>query len=109
MKSLKKPTNNRFRILLHHRFGWVILQLLLIIIISFATRVLLLVTSWPQMDINLLKFFGVFLVGLFYDLVAGLYFSVPLVLYCLLLPDKLFRKRWNRFLLYGYFFLVIYI
>jgi phosphoglycerol transferase MdoB-like AlkP superfamily enzyme len=95
--------------ILRHRFGPVALQLILIAAASFITRIVLLVKAWPQMHVTVLEFAGIFMVGLFYDLISGLYFSVPLVLYCWLMPDKWYRRKWNGILLGIYFFIVIYI
>ena len=95
----------RLHQLLLHRFGVVLLQIELIAAISFITRVVLLAKAWPQMHLNPLQFAGIFVVGLFYDLIVGLYFSVPLVLYCWLMRDKWYRAKWNRILLGIYFFI----
>ncbi|MBS1565229.1 MAG: LTA synthase family protein, partial [Bacteroidetes bacterium] len=95
--------------LLLHRFGAVFLQILLIVAISFGTRLVLLAKAWPQMHLNILQFLGIFVVGLFYDLIVGLYFSVPLVLYCWLMRDAWYRARWNRVLLGIYFFISTYL
>lgn len=99
----------RINQLLLHRFGVVFLQIVLIAAISFITRMVLVAKAWPQMHLNPLEFLGIFAVGLFYDLVVGLYFSVPLVLYCWLMRDKWYRSRANRVLLGIYFFIAIYL
>jgi len=95
--------------LLLHRFGVVFLQVALIAAISLITRLVLVVKAWPQMHLNALQFAGVFAVGLFYDMVVGLYFSVPLVLYCWLMRDKWWCSKANRILLGIYFFIAIYL
>jgi len=99
----------RLHQLLLHRFGVVLLQIELIAAISFITRAVLLARAWPQMHLNPLQFVGIFAVGLFYDVIVGLYFSVPLVLYCWLMRDKWYRSKWNRVLLGIYFFIALYL
>lgn len=84
-----------------HRFGPVALLVAVIVVIAFLTRAALLLYSAGDVDWTGLSLPGIFLIGLFYDLVMSSYFIIPLVLYLWLVPDKLYRQRWQRFLLYG--------
>lgn len=62
------------------------------------------IKSFSGVDFTILNLAGIFFLGLFYDLVNASYFIIPLILYLWLVPDRLFRKNWHRFLLYGIFF-----
>ena len=89
---------------LTHRFGIAALMTSLVLVISLLTRIVLLIKSFSGVDFTLLNVIGIFLLGFFYDLINAGYFIIPLMLYLWLVPDKLFRKNWHRFLLYGIFF-----
>ena len=98
MKSIIQKT-------LTHRFGIAALMTGLVLAISLLTRIVLLIKSFSGVDFTLLNVIGIFLLGFFYDLVNASYFIIPLLLYLWLMPNKLFRKNWHRFILYGIFFL----
>ena len=98
MKSIIQKT-------LTHRFGIAALMTGLVLVISLLTRIVLLIKSFSEVDFTLLNVIGIFLLGFFYDLVNASYFIIPLLLYLWLMPNKLFRKNWHRFILYGIFFL----
>lgn len=92
-----------------HRFGPVALMVVLVCTISFITRIMLLIRSIPQLDLNPLQWPGIFLVGLFYDLIVAFYAAVPIVLYCWIVPRKIYNHRWHRFMLYGLFGLITFL
>ncbi|MEJ0032319.1 MAG: hypothetical protein WDO15_19000 [Bacteroidota bacterium] len=50
----------------------------------------------------------IYLLGLFFDLVNSSYVIIPLTLYVWFVPDKIFTKRWHKFLLYGIFVVFTY-
>ncbi len=78
-----------------HKFGPVLLVLLLLAAISLVTRIILLVRSWGSLDFNIIHFGGIFFIGLFYDIVVGLFFSIPVALYCWLMKDSWYRSKWG--------------
>lgn len=92
-----------------HRFGPVAILIFIILILSFLTRVVLLLHSAADVEWSVLNVAGIFLIGLFYDLVMSIYFIIPLVLYLWIFPDKLYRRRGQRFLLYGLMFILVFI
>lgn len=103
--NLRQTFNN----LLRHRFGPAFLLFSLFILFSFITRVLLLLFAWGNIGINPLLWLPPFLIGLLYDVAAGLFFTAPLMLYLWLLPLALFRQKWHRFVLYTYFIISLFI
>jgi phosphoglycerol transferase MdoB-like AlkP superfamily enzyme len=84
-----------------HRFGPVAVLVFIILVLSFITRIALLTHSATDVNWSVGNILGIFFIGLFYDLAMSTYFIIPLVLYLWLIPDKLYRKKWQRFLLYG--------
>jgi len=85
--------NRRIRTIVEHRFGLVGLMVFVAIILSLLTRIALLIKSSHEVDYSFLNVAGIFVVGLFFDLVNASYFIIPLVLYLWLTPDKLFQKK----------------
>lgn len=49
---------------------------------------------------------GLFLFGLFFDLVNAVYFSIPFVLYLWLVPSRIFNKGWHQYILYLWFLIL---
>ena len=76
-----------------------------VLAISLLTRIVLMFKSFPGVDFTILNVIGIFILGLFYDLVNVGYFIIPLMLYLWVVPDKLFRKNGHRFFLYSIFFI----
>jgi phosphoglycerol transferase MdoB-like AlkP superfamily enzyme len=92
-----------------HRFSLLAVLTALVLCVSLLTRVALLIKSHSEFDFSILNTVGVFVLGLFFDLVNASYFILPLLFYLWLLPEKLFRKKWHRFILYGFFFAFIFL
>ena len=93
----------------HHRFGLVAVVVTLVVMLSFVTRVLLFVKSWPNLELSFLKVTGIFLIGLFYDIVVASFFSIPILFFCWLMKDSWFQNKWNRILIYLYFSIILLI
>ncbi len=74
--------------------------------LSLLTRIILLIWSWPNLDHNPLYLLGAFLIGFFYDLVVWGFFAIPVALYCWLMKDSWYQKKWQRIPLFVLFFLV---
>lgn len=85
------------------RVRHVVLLILLLICISTLTRITLLVYSASSIDFTVVNFFGLFLFGLFYDLINAIYFSIPFVLYSWLVPGRIYNKIWHHYVLYFWF------
>jgi phosphoglycerol transferase MdoB-like AlkP superfamily enzyme len=93
----------------NHRFGPVAIVVILVCSISFITRVILLIKSWPSLELNTLKFIGIFIIGFFYDIVVSSFFAIPVALYCWLMKDAGYQKRWHRIPLFVLFFIISFI
>jgi phosphoglycerol transferase MdoB-like AlkP superfamily enzyme len=94
---------------LKKRFGPVALVLLLVAMISFLTRLILLVISWPGVDANPFYLLGIFLVGLFFDLVVGLFTAIPVTIYCWLMKNSWYKTKWGSIPLFILFFIISFI
>ncbi|MCX5863705.1 MAG: LTA synthase family protein [Deltaproteobacteria bacterium] len=75
---------------------------------AFGVRLALLSWSWSQIGHSPLTVGGIFLVGLLYDLANAVYFSIPIVLYLVLMPQRFFASRWQRVVLYPLAFALSY-
>jgi len=76
---------------------------------AFFIRLALTIRSWPQIDHTPLVLGGIFGIGLYYDLVSGLYAAIPFVLSLMVMPQSLFASRRLRLLLYPFFFSCLYL
>lgn len=94
------PFSGRFQ-LLRLFFLWYSLY-------AFGVRLALLIHSWPQIGHGPMTVTGIFLVGLLSDLVNAVYFAIPLALYLMIMPHRLFVSRWQRVVLYPLVFALCY-
>ncbi|MEO6488561.1 MAG: sulfatase-like hydrolase/transferase [Ferruginibacter sp.] len=99
----------KLRSVFSHRYGPLAVVILLVTGLSFLTRLFLFCWSWHSLELTLIKFIGIFVIGFFYDLVVAAFFCVPIAIYCWLMKDSWYRKRWNRGILYFLFTIIILI
>lgn len=91
------------------RFGGLYLFFAVFIALSFITRTILLAKSLPNLDLTpwlLIKIYGV---GIFFDIVAAAYFSIPLVIYLTVMPDKIYQGRFHKPVIYLFSFVILYL
>jgi phosphoglycerol transferase MdoB-like AlkP superfamily enzyme len=100
---------HRFQKLFQHRFGPVLLMALLVMGVSTLTRIVLIIYSFNELDKNFPGIIGALLTGIFYDLIVASFFVLPLAMYCWIMKDSFFRKRWQKPALYFFFILAIII
>ncbi|MEO5892664.1 MAG: sulfatase-like hydrolase/transferase [Ferruginibacter sp.] len=93
----------------NHRYGPVVIVVLLVCSISFVTRLVLLIQSWHNLEISLVLFFAIFLTGLFYDLVVSSFFAIPIAVYCWLINDTWYKKKWQLISLFILLFIITFI
>lgn len=91
-----------------HRHGGIVLILALFLAVSFLTRLALLAGSHDLVTWNPAAILGIFFWGFVYDLAAACYLAIPVALYLLILPDRIFASRFHRILSIGFFFIVLY-
>jgi phosphoglycerol transferase MdoB-like AlkP superfamily enzyme len=102
--SIKEKTNK----LLHNRFGPVFLVTVLLSAISLITRLSLLIYSASSVDWSIFNLLKILVIGLFYDLAAASFAVIPFVIYLWLLPSKWYASKFNKILLFIYFFFVVF-
>jgi phosphoglycerol transferase MdoB-like AlkP superfamily enzyme len=95
-----------FRSVIYHRYGPLAVVVVLVTSISLATRLFLFFRSWNNLELTILNTAGIFLIGFFYDLVVSLFFCVPMAIYCWLMKDSWYQKKWNRIPLSIFFFII---
>ncbi|PKL47199.1 MAG: hypothetical protein CVV37_08285 [Nitrospira bacterium HGW-Nitrospira-1] len=63
----------------------------------------------PAIDLTpwlLVKIYGA---GLFFDIVAAAYFSIPIVFYLMVVPDKIYQGRFHKPVIYIFSFVILYL
>lgn len=92
-----------------HRFGPLAVVVILVCSLSFITRVALMIKSWANLELTVLNVIGIFVIGFLYDLVVSSFFAIPVALYCWLMKDSIYQKRWHRIPLFILFFIISFI
>lgn len=92
-----------------HRFGPLIVLAIIVCALNFIIRLTLLIKSWTDVELSLLSFLGIFIVGLFYDLVVWSFFAIPVAFYCWLMKDSWYKKKWGLIPLFILFSILILI
>lgn len=64
-------------------------------------RTMLLLKVWPQLSHTVVDLMAVFSLGLIYDAIFIAYSGFPFALLMLVLSDRAFHSRWNRYATYG--------
>jgi len=90
------------------RFKLIGYMLFVTLIYFLITRSVLLVWALPDADPSIVSLLRVYLVGLLYDLVFYSYAMIPVVLFLLLLPERLWQTRFNRGVVHFCLFATIY-
>ena len=78
---------------LRGRAGFFLLLFVLFLVLSAVTRIVLTVAAAPAMELSPLLLARIYGVGLFFDCVTFSYLALPLLLYLLFAPDRLFNCR----------------
>lgn len=94
------------------RFGIAIIFSVVFLSVSLLTRLVLLFIATGRTSFSFMDLVTVFSVGTFFDLVTLSYFLLPFALVLMLLPNRYFNSRLNRFLgfcvFYGALLLVVF-
>ena len=91
------------------RRGLILLLTIVLVSISIITRFLLTMKAFSEVDFNIMNDLEIIFIGLFYDIVNAVYFCAPLALYLWLIPQRVYSKPGHAYVLYGWFFLLIFI
>jgi phosphoglycerol transferase MdoB-like AlkP superfamily enzyme len=80
------------------RFRLVWFLLVVLIVVSFLTRVILMICANDLAELTFENIIGIFSIGLLYDFINAGYFIIPCLIYLWLVPESLFRKSGQRFI-----------
>ncbi len=100
---------NKMQKILTHRFGPLVVLAIIVCALNFIIRLTLLIKSWTDVELSFLSFLGIFIVGLFYDLVVWSFFAIPVAFYCWLMKDSWYKKKWGLIPLFILFSILILI
>jgi len=90
------------------RFSLVFLLIGLLVLTSFVTRTVLLIASFNYVDFSLVSMLGLYSSGLFYDLLASLYYVAPLAVYLIIVPNRIFNSKIHKVIMLAIIFTQIY-
>ncbi len=107
--TMPETMPSRFQKIFQHRFGPVLLMFLLIMGVSSLTRIVLVIYSFAELEHNFFGIVAALLTGILYDFLVASFFVLPLAMYCWLMKDSLYRRQWQKPVLYFFFILAIII
>ncbi len=90
------------------RFGLIYLFFLTFVALAALTRSILAISSWNMIDADPGSFALAFVAGLLMDVITASYIAIPLVLYALLVPNKIYHHRLHKLLIYPFFLVLVY-
>ena len=76
--------------------------------ISFISRTALLLYSFPLINSSITELLNLYIVGLFYDIVAYFYYIIPFVIYLFIIPSRVFNSKIHKIISLVIFFAVLY-
>jgi len=91
----------------NNRFALVVLMMFLFISLALIIRIILMFTSFDQVDLGILVLIKVFFVGAIYDFIAVTYYLAPLAVYITLMPNRLFNNRFHKYIFWLFLFVQI--
>jgi phosphoglycerol transferase MdoB-like AlkP superfamily enzyme len=100
---------NKMQKIFTHRFGPLAVLAIIVCSLGFIIRLTLLIKSWSNVELSPLSFLGIFIIGLFYDLVVWSFFAIPVAFYCWLMKDSWYKKKWSLIPLFILFSILILI
>jgi phosphoglycerol transferase MdoB-like AlkP superfamily enzyme len=89
-----------------HRLAGIRFVILPILALGFVTRLILSASVWTELS-SFSALTAAFAVGVLHDLLFGLYASIPVIVYLLLVPQRLFQSRAHQVLTW-FFFAFVY-
>ncbi|GMT47573.1 MAG: sulfatase [bacterium] len=90
-----------------NRFILIGLLIVIFVAISLTSRTILLFANFNQLDFGFVILIKLFLVGLFYDFVAAIYYVAPFAVYVALMPDRIFNNTFHKYMLWLFLFVNI--
>jgi phosphoglycerol transferase MdoB-like AlkP superfamily enzyme len=94
--------------LLNSRFKVYFFVLAIFLAYNFLIRTTLLLISWDKISLSFKALINIYGNGLFYDLISSFYATVVIVLYLVLMPNKLYHHPLHRYVSYLFFIVVLF-
>ena len=91
----------------NNRFSLIILMLFLFVSLALISRIILMFTSFGQVDFGILVLVKMFFVGFIYDFITAIYYLAPLAVYITFVPNKLFNNRFHKYIFWVFLFVQI--
>ena len=91
-------------IFFHKRFSLLYFFALFYLSLSFLTRIALYIWAFESIDFSIIGLFRIILTGLFFDLGVISYFSLPYLLYLLILPKRFSGSLFDKSITYFAYF-----
>ncbi|MBV6483621.1 MAG: Phosphoglycerol transferase I [Flavobacteriales bacterium] len=91
-------------IFFHKRFSLLYFFALFYLTLSFLTRIALYIWAFESIDFSIIGLFRIILTGLFFDLGVISYFSLPYLLYLLILPKRFSGSLFDKSITYFAYF-----
>lgn len=88
-------SSNTFKSFFTGRFSPIFLLIALVLVISFVTRVALLIKTGKGFDYSFKNVSGSFAIGAFFDLAMSTYLIVPFVFQVWLTNEKIYQGKWR--------------
>ncbi len=83
----------------HNRFQFLSTIFISFLIINLLTRVTLMLLSFQDIDIHFIILLKTFAIGFVYDMITFSYYFIPLVIYLIFIPQKIFNTKIHRIFL----------
>jgi len=94
--------------LLKARFSFVVNFTLIFLLVSFLTRLVLLITTRNLIDFGIWELIKIFTIGFIYDFAAVSYYLIVFVVYLIIVPNRIFNTKIHKIISLVIYFLVIY-
>ena len=75
----------------------------LFLLLSIIVRLSLLVWNFSEVDLSLFQLLGIFLYGLLYDIATVSFFTIPYLLYLIVIPQRFYGSLLDRIIIYSGF------
>jgi phosphoglycerol transferase MdoB-like AlkP superfamily enzyme len=93
---------------LNHRFSIILLLVFINLGISCLTRIGLLLRTGKGFDWTIFNLFGVFGIGLIYDLAVSSFIIIPFVLHLWFTSETIYQAKWRKFVITLYAGLLVF-
>ncbi len=95
--------------ILKNRFSLAYQFLIVFVILSFVVRLILMVLSGANVDLNIIHFVKIFAIGAYFDVVVAVYFVLLYSVFLLIVPSRWIGSLMDRVITYSMIILMLFI